>query len=197
MATIRVLNGQETLDVLPELCEVLSACVNGGASVGFMLPFSPQDAEPFWRAVAEAADEGGTIHVVAEVDGKVVGTVQVGLASKPNQPHRGDLMKLLVHPSARGLGLARKLMQKVEEETAARGRTLWCWIRPRAVMPRRFIPALAGNGSGSFPITPCFPMGVIAARRCFTSGSASTFRRLLSRLQRAVEGGNNHLSSSA
>lgn len=58
MDTIRVLNGQETLDVLPELCEVLSACVNGGASVGFMLPFSPQDAEPFWRAVAEAAGEG-------------------------------------------------------------------------------------------------------------------------------------------
>lgn len=94
MATIRVLNREGTIDALPELCEVLAACVNGGASVGFMLPFSPQDAEPFWRSVAETTGEGATIHVAAEVDGKVVGTVQVGLASKPNQPHRGDLMKL-------------------------------------------------------------------------------------------------------
>lgn len=94
MATIRVLNGQETIDALPELCDVLAECVKGGASVGFMLPFSPRDAEPYWRSVAENVGEGGTIHVVAEVDGRVVGTVQVGLASKPNQPHRGDLMKL-------------------------------------------------------------------------------------------------------
>jgi len=176
MANIRVLNGQETIDALPELCDVLAECVNGGASVGFMLPFSPQHAEPFWRSVAENVGEGGTIHVVAEVDGRVVGTVQVGLASKPNQPHRGDLMKLLVHPKARGLGLARKLMEKVEQEAAARGMAVpfWCWIRRQAVMPRRSIPALAGSASGSFPTTPCFLMGVIAAQPCFTSASAST-----------------------
>lgn len=175
MTTIRVLNREETIDVLPELCEVLAACVNGGASVGFMLPFSPQDAQPFWQSVAEAAGEGSTIHVVAEVDGRVVGTVQVGLASKPNQPHRGDLMKLLVHPSARGLGLARKLMQKVEEEAAKAVVPFWCWIRPRAAMPRRFILASAGSGSASSPITPCFLMDAFAARPFSISGSARPF----------------------
>ncbi|MCI9866673.1 GNAT family N-acetyltransferase [Rhizobium skierniewicense] len=124
MTLIRTLNGQETLAALPELCEVLSDCVNGGASVGFMLPFSPHDAEAYWRGVADAVDRGEIILVAAQVDGKTVGTVQVALASKPNQPHRGDLMKLLVHRSARGLGLSRKLMGHVEAEAARRGRTL-------------------------------------------------------------------------
>ena len=124
MTLIRTLTKQETLDALPELCEILSDCVNGGASVGFMLPFSPADAETYWRGMADAVDRGEIIHVTAQVDGKTVGTVQVGLASKPNQPHRGDLMKLLVHRSVRGLGLSRKLMDHVEAEAARRGRTL-------------------------------------------------------------------------
>ncbi|SCX21455.1 GNAT family N-acetyltransferase [Agrobacterium rosae] len=124
MTVIRMLNGEETLAALPDLCEILSDCVNGGASVGFMLPFTSADATDLWQDVAKSVDKGNTIHVVAEVDGKVVGTVQVGLSSKPNQPHRGDLMKLLVHRSARGLGLSRKLMDRVEAEAARLGRTL-------------------------------------------------------------------------
>ncbi|MGV1750926.1 N-acetyltransferase family protein [Agrobacterium sp. CG674] len=124
MTLILTLTKQETLAALPELCEVLSDCVNGDASVGFMLPFSPNDAEAYWRGVADAVDRGEIILVTAQVNGKIVGTVQVGLATKPNQPHRGDLMKLLVHRSARGLGLSRKLMDHVEAEAARRGRTL-------------------------------------------------------------------------
>lgn len=159
MTTIRVLNRAETLGVLPELCEVLSACVNGGASVGFMLPFSSQDAEPFWQAVAEAVGEGGTIHVVAEVDGTVVGTVQIGLASKPNQPHRGDLMKLLVHPSARGLGLARMLMQNVEEEAAKRGRTLLVLDTATGSDAEAIYPRLGWQRVGVIPDYALFPDG--------------------------------------
>ncbi|UHS55441.1 GNAT family N-acetyltransferase [Agrobacterium vaccinii] len=124
MTRIRTLNGEETLAALPDLCEVLSDCVNDGASVGYMLPFVPADATAFWQGVARSVESGDTLHVVAEVDGKIVGTVQVGLASKPNQPRRGDLMKLLVHRSARGLGLSRLLMERVEAEAVARGRTL-------------------------------------------------------------------------
>ncbi|WP_421363343.1 GNAT family N-acetyltransferase [Agrobacterium rosae] len=124
MTVIRMLNGEETLSALSDLREILSDCVNGGASVGFILPFTPADATDFWQDVAKNVDRGNTIHVVAEVDGKIVGTVQVGLSSKPNQPHRGDLMKLLVHRSARGLGLSRKLMDRVEAEAARLGRTL-------------------------------------------------------------------------
>ena len=124
MTTIRIITAEETRAAIPDLCEVISDCINGGASLGFMLPFSPEDAVVYWNEIADAVEKGGIILAVAEVEGKVLGTVQVGLASKPNQPHRGDLMKLIVHRSARGLGLSRLLMEAVETEAARRGRTL-------------------------------------------------------------------------
>ena len=159
MTLIRILNGQETLAALLELCEVLSDCVNGGASVGFMLPFSPDDAQAYWHSVADAVDKGEIIHVAAQVDGKIVGTVQVGLASKPNQPHRGDLMKLLVHRSARGLGLSRKLMDHVEAEAARRGRTLLVLDTATGSEAEAIYPRFGWQRVGVIPDYALFPDG--------------------------------------
>lgn len=159
MVSIRVLNAQETIAALPDLCEVLSDCVNGGASVGFMLPFTPVDAEPFWRSVADAVANGGTIHVVAEVEGKVVGTVQIGLASKPNQPHRGDLMKLLVHRSARGFGLSRQLMEAVEKEAADLGRSLLVLDTATGSDAEAIYPRFGWERVGVIPDYALFPDG--------------------------------------
>ncbi|MFA7414069.1 MAG: GNAT family N-acetyltransferase [Rhizobium sp.] len=125
MTTIRLLDEAEALEALPDLCEVLADCVEGGASLGYLSPYRPDDALPFWQGVAAAVGRGEVLLLVAEnEEGRVVGTVQVGFASKPNQPHRGDLMKLLVHRSARGLGLSRLLMEAAEKEAKARGRWL-------------------------------------------------------------------------
>lgn len=125
MTTIRLLDEAEALEALPDLCEVLADCVEGGASLGYLSPYRPDDALPFWQGVAAAVGRGEVLLLVAEnEEGRVVGTVQVGFASKPNQPHRGDLMKLLVHRSARGLGLSRLLMDAAEKEAKARGRWL-------------------------------------------------------------------------
>jgi ribosomal protein S18 acetylase RimI-like enzyme len=120
--TIRMLTAEETRAALPALAAVLSDCVEGGASVGFMQPFLPQDAVPFWEGVAASVARGETVLIVAEVDGRAVGTVQVGIGTMPNQPHRADIKKLLVHREARGLGLARRLMEKAEGEAMRRGR---------------------------------------------------------------------------
>ncbi|MEY9782818.1 GNAT family N-acetyltransferase [Sinorhizobium fredii] len=120
--TIRVLTEEETRAALTALAEVLSDCVEGGASVGFMQPFGPEDAVPFWESVAAAVGRDETVLVVAEVDGRAVGTVQLGVATMPNQPHRADIKKLLVHRDARGLGLARGLMELAEAEARKRGR---------------------------------------------------------------------------
>lgn len=171
MTLICILNGQETLAALPELCEVLSDCVNGGASVGFMLPFSPADAEVYWRGVADAVDQGEIIHVIAQVDGKIVGTVQVALASKPNQPHRGDLMKLLVHRSARGLGLSRKLMDHMEAEAAKRGRTLLVLDTATGSEAEAIYPRFGWQRVGVIPDYALFPDG----RTC---GTTLFFKRI-------------------
>ncbi|WP_026622935.1 GNAT superfamily N-acetyltransferase [Ensifer sp. WSM1721] len=113
---IRVLSEEETLAALPALAEILSDCVEGGASVGFMQPFPPEAAVPFWEGVAAAVGRDETVLVIAEVDGRPIGTVQLGVATMPNQPHRADIKKLLVHRNARGLGLARRLMEAAEAE---------------------------------------------------------------------------------
>lgn len=114
--TIRTLTPSETAAALPALADILSDCVEGGASVGFMSPHTPQDAIPYWQGVAKAVAEGNTVLITAETDGEILGTVQLGIGMMPNQPHRADLKKLLVHRKARGLGLSRLLMDAAEAE---------------------------------------------------------------------------------
>ncbi|RFB99071.1 GNAT family N-acetyltransferase [Rhizobium leguminosarum bv. trifolii] len=124
MPDIRILSAEEARAAILGLAQVLADCVAGGASVGFMQPYGPEEAELYWRDVADAVATGGNLLLVAELEGSIVGTVQVGAAQMPNQPHRGDLKKLLVHRSARGRGIARLLMEAAEREAARRGRTL-------------------------------------------------------------------------
>ena len=159
MTTIRIVDAEETRVVLPDLSEILSDCINGGASVGFMLPFEPSDATGYWQEIADAVEKGSIILAVAEVEGRVVGTVQVGLASKPNQPHRGDLMKLLVHRSARGLGLSRKLMEVVEAEAARRGRTLLVLDTATGSEAESIYPRFGWERVGVIPDYAMWPQG--------------------------------------
>ena len=107
-----------------ELSEVLADCVNGGASVNFMLPYGPDDAAQFFRKVVAAIERGEIVLLAAKLGGRIVGTVQLGMDTPPNQPHRGDVAKLLVHRSARRRGIARLLMEHAEREALAAGKTL-------------------------------------------------------------------------
>lgn len=158
-ATIRILDATSAHAAIPDLCEVLSDCINGGASLGFMLPFQPQDGETYWSDIAKEVEKGGIILGVAEIDGRVIGTVQIGLASKPNQPHRGELMKLLVHRSGRGLGLSRKLMAVVEEEAARRGRTLLVLDTATGSEAEQIYPRFGWQRVGVIPDYALWPQG--------------------------------------
>jgi len=109
---------------LAELAEVLVDCVAGGASVSFMPPFEHEDGKAFFTKIAGEVARGEAALLVARVAGRIVGTVQLGLAMPPNQPHRADIRKLLVHRSARGRGVGMALMTAAEEAARARGRTL-------------------------------------------------------------------------
>ena len=124
MADIRRLNEAEALHALPDLSALFSDTVAGGASLGFMWPFPPDEAANFWRDIAGAVGRGEIILLVALVDGRVEGTVQVGIKMQPNQPHRGEIKKLMVHERARGMGLSRALMEAAEREARLVGRTL-------------------------------------------------------------------------
>jgi GNAT superfamily N-acetyltransferase len=121
---ITVLGAAAARSVIDELAEVLADCVDGGASVSFMSPYSHADAKAFFEKVIASVARDETVLVVAKLDGRVVGTVQLGLDMPPNQPHRGDIKKLLVHRSARKHGLGAALMERAEAEAKARGRSL-------------------------------------------------------------------------
>jgi ribosomal protein S18 acetylase RimI-like enzyme len=113
-----------TDDDLDALAEVLVDCVQGGASVGFMLPLSPQRALDHWRSVAQAVVRGERALLVATDSSGVVGTVQLVLAQPENQPHRADVSKMLVHRRARRRGVGEALMRAVEAVAVENGRTL-------------------------------------------------------------------------
>jgi GNAT superfamily N-acetyltransferase len=124
MVDIRRLNAAEAREFTGDLARVLVDCVNGGASVSFMLPFGLADGEAFYGKVAAGVEAGERILLAAFVEGKLVGTVQVLLVMPPNQPHRAEVSKLLVMRPARGRGVALRLMEAAEREALAAGKTL-------------------------------------------------------------------------
>ena len=121
---IRRLSSVEVQQELDGLAAVLVDCVAGGASVSYMPPFTQEDGRAVFEAVAAEVERGGRLLLAAFADGDLVGTVQVIYAVQPNQPHRGEIAKLLVHRSARRRGIARLLMERAEAEARAEGKTL-------------------------------------------------------------------------
>jgi GNAT superfamily N-acetyltransferase len=108
------------------LAEILVDCVEDGASVGFMLPLAQQTAEEFWVRTLDSAARGERIIFVAEESstGALLGTVHVILTAPQNQPHRGEISKMLVRPSARRGGIADALMRAAEQAAIEAGKTL-------------------------------------------------------------------------
>ncbi len=107
------------------LAEVLHAVVHAGAGVSFFVPFSLDDARAFWIGKVLPGVRAGTRRVVvARYGPRIVGTVQLDLAVPPNQQHRAEVAKLLVHPSARRRGVARAMMVALEAIAQSERRTL-------------------------------------------------------------------------
>jgi len=121
---VRRLDATEVRQRLDGLAAVLADCVAGGASVSYMAPFSDTDARAAFEGFVQEAEQGRRLLLAAFDGGELVGTVQVILALPPNQPHRGDVAKLLVHRAARRRGVAELLMDHAEAEARAEGRTL-------------------------------------------------------------------------
>lgn len=103
---------------------LLADCVAGGASVSFMLPFGHEQACAWWRGMADDVARGRRALLVAEADGRIVGTVHLVLDQPPNQPHRADLCKMLVLRGARKQGIGAALMDAAEQAARRAGKSL-------------------------------------------------------------------------
>lgn len=107
-----------------QLADVLIDCVESGASVGFMLPLSRERALAFWRGVADSVNAGKRAILIAEDEQGICGTVQLVFDLPDNQPHRADLVKMLVHRRARRKGLAAALLSAAETTARDCGKTV-------------------------------------------------------------------------
>jgi GNAT superfamily N-acetyltransferase len=120
--TVRSLGADEARERIDQLAGVLLDCVEGGASVSFMLPMARETASRFWQKVADGIARGERTLIVAEDAEGIGGTVQLITDMPENQPHRADVAKLLVHRRARGAGIGRRLMEAVEDAAREQGR---------------------------------------------------------------------------
>ncbi|MDR5781334.1 GNAT family N-acetyltransferase [Caballeronia sp. LZ065] len=113
---VRVLSADEVKASIEALVDILIDCVEGGAAISFMLPISRHKAIEFWERAANHVACGERVLLIAEdLDGRVVGTVQLITAFPENQPQRADVSKMLVRRDARRQGVAASLLAAVED----------------------------------------------------------------------------------
>ena len=166
------LDGAEAAAATAELGEVLADCVTGGASVNFMWPYTPTDGRAFFARVAEDVAQGRTELLVARLDGRIVGTVQLGLDTPPNQPHRADVKKMLVHRDVRRRGVGAALMREAELLAAQLGRTLLVLDTVTGEAGERLYARMGWNRLGEIPDYALMPDGALCSTTVFWKRTA-------------------------
>jgi GNAT superfamily N-acetyltransferase len=149
------------------LSHLLIDCVEGGASVSFMHPLTRERADAFWRTVADDVASGARALLVAEDEVGICGTVQLVLDLPENQPHRADLVKMLVHRRARRRGLGEALMRSAESMALDCGRTLLVLDAVTGDAGERLYTRLGWTRVGVIPRFALMPDGTYCATTFF------------------------------
>jgi GNAT superfamily N-acetyltransferase len=152
---------------IDELAGVLIDCVEGGASVSFMLPLTRDRAVAFWHHVAQAVAAGERALLVAEDARGLCGTVQLVLHQPENQPHRADLSKMLVSRRARRQGLGAALMRAAEATARECGKTLLVLDAVTDGDAARLYERLGWVRVGEIPGYALFPQGGLCSTTVF------------------------------
>lgn len=160
--TLRLLDAVDDAHI-DGLADILIDCVEGGASVSFMLPITRERAVAFWQGVARGVAAGERALLVAEDAHGLCGTVQVILAQPENQPHRADVAKMLVHRRARNHGLGAALMRAAEETALARGKTVLVLDTVTDSTAARLYERLGWVRVGDIPNYALMPDGALCA----------------------------------
>ena len=121
---IEALTEEQARPFLADLAALLRDVVLGGASVGFLPPFPIEESSAYWESVLPDIPAGRRILLAALRNERLIGSVQLDLATRPNSIRRAEVQKLLVLTEARNHGLGRRLMLAAEEQARSRGRSL-------------------------------------------------------------------------
>ena len=164
---IDVLDASATEAAIPALAEILRDCVANGASVGFMDRNTADDYERFWRDVAAGVACGQIVLFTARHAGGIVGTAQLHLIGKPNQPHRAEIAKVLVHSRARRQGIGEALMRRAELAAREKGRDLLVLDTDENGTARRLYNRLGWTEVGTIPRFALMPDGAACGSTFF------------------------------
>jgi GNAT superfamily N-acetyltransferase len=149
-ATIERIGRDASADDIRSLALLLMDAVASGAGVSFMADLTMDDAETWWRKVLMTSRERAIVLVARDAT-DIVGTVQLQPAWAPNQPHRADIAKLLVHRRARRQGIGRAMMAAVEQAAAASGFTLLLLDTCKGYDAERLYASTGWNRVGEVP----------------------------------------------
>jgi GNAT superfamily N-acetyltransferase len=140
------------------LAELLVDAVDSGAAVSFLASLTQARAEEWWRAIMASSD-GRAIFLVARDDEGIAGSVQLHPAWAPNQPHRAEVAKLLVHRRSRRAGLGTRLMRSIEDAARDSGFTLLTLDAKRGAVAERLYRQLGWVAVGAIPAYALDPDG--------------------------------------
>ena len=160
--TIDALTAPEIVAALDDLEALLEDAIASGASVSFLRGAPRTELGAFWRRCAEQVEAGDRRLLLARDGERVVGTVQVDLRMPPNQPHRAEIAKLLVHTGARRRGIATRLMEAAERVATRERRTLLTLDTQEGSDAERLYASLGWTRVGVIPGYALSPAGVLA-----------------------------------
>src|SRR2546425_2463586 len=135
---------------LRALALLLVDAVESGSAVSFMESLTLERAEDWWRRVISASLPGSIFLVARDVEG-IVGTVQLHPAWAPNQPHRAEIAKLLVHRRSRRTGLGTQLMQTIEDAARRAGFSLLTLDTKRGDAAEHLYQNIGWTPAGTIP----------------------------------------------
>lgn len=156
---IELLDGEAARRDIQVLAGILQDAVENGASVGFMAWNTRADYQAYWTGVAEEVAAGRVLLLAARREGGIVGTAQLHLIGKPNQPHRAEIAKVLVKTDARGQGIGAALVQQAEALARRHGRNLLVLDTDEASPARRLYARLGWTEVGTIPRYALMPDG--------------------------------------
>ena len=161
---IESLTAEQAANHRAQLTALLQDAVDGGASVGFLPPLPASEASLYWDGVIAAVRDGLRVLLVAvEDEGRIVGTAQLALETRPNGVHRAEVAKVMVLGRARRQGIARALMAAIEEHARRLRRTTLVLDTLRGDPAERLYEATGYTYVGSIPAYARVAGGALAA----------------------------------
>lgn len=148
---VAALGAAAAASAVRRLADILVACVEGGASVSYLRPLAPAVAQAHMRVAASGVAQGACILLGAWAGGVLAGTVRVQLDTPQNQPHRGEVAKMLVDPAYRNRGMGRMLMLAAEAAAIHAGRTLLTLDTHTGGVAERMYAGLGWTEAGRVP----------------------------------------------